>query len=113
MARSCAAIADELVAARELLKAYESQIAALEDRLTIAKQQITLAQEVATLQRDRAASLEAVITAERQAKEALDQLRVEQQMRIAKLEKKLRRARQFGVAAGVVAALLIVVRVGK
>lgn len=105
LARACSRAARELKAARELIEGYESQIAAADARIELARKEIASLKKISMLSEAKTQELEAVITAERDAKAALVALKTEQEKRIAKLEKKLSRSRKlvliFGVAAGV------------
>ncbi|HEY7218994.1 MAG TPA: hypothetical protein VH985_11460 [Candidatus Binatia bacterium] len=113
LARACSAAAKELRAARELIKGYEANIAAADARIELAQKEIESLKQLGDLERARAAELESVITAEREAKDVLIKLKEEQAQRIAGLEKKLSRSRKFALIAGVAAVVAILVGVRR
>ena len=113
LARACSGAAAELKAARNLIAGYESQIAAADARIDLAKKEIESLKQLGTLEAERGAKLEEVIAAEREAKEALIKIKEEQAARVASLEKKLSRSRRFALIAGVAAVIAIVIGIRK
>jgi hypothetical protein len=113
LARACTGAARELAAARALIAGYENQIAAADARLEVAAKEIETLKAIGALEADRALKLEAVIAAERSAKDALVKLKAEQEKRIAQLEKKLSRSRKFSLIAGVAAGVAILFAAAK
>jgi hypothetical protein len=113
LARACSAAAKELKAARDLIAGYEANIAAADERITLAQKEIASLKELSLLQSSRANELQAVIAAERDAKAVLVKLKDEQSKRIVTLEKQLGRARKWSLITGVAAIVGIVIAVGK
>jgi chromosome segregation ATPase len=113
LARACNAAADELIAARKLIVGYENEIVAHDARIEIARKEIATLKSIGALEAERAAKLEAVIAAEREAKEALRAKIDLQEKRIAKLEKSAGRWRRFALITGVAAGVAILVGARK
>jgi hypothetical protein len=113
LARACNAAADELIAARKLIVGYENAIIAHDARIEIARKEIETLKSIGALESERAAKLEAVIAAEREAKEALRAKIDLQEKRIAKLETGAKRWRKFALVTGTAAAVGILVAVSK
>jgi chromosome segregation ATPase len=111
LARACTGAARELTAARALIAGYESQIIAADLRIQTAKDEIVTLKSIGALEAERAAKLEAVIAAEREAKAALLDKIMLQEKRIAKLEKSAGRWRKFALITGVAAGVAILVGV--
>lgn len=109
LVKPCAAAARELKAARALIEGYENQIIAHDARLEVARKEIETLKSIGALEAERAAKLEAVIAAEREAKAALLDKIMLQEKRIGSLEKKLSRSRKFTfIAVGVTAVGVLV-----
>lgn len=109
MARACTAAARELAAARKLIEGYENQIVAHDARIEIARKEIETLKSIGALEAERAAKLEAVIAAERDAKAALVKLKDEQAKRISKLDGQVKRWRKFALITGVAAGVAILI----
>ena len=75
----------------------------------MARHEIQTLKSIGTPEKDRADHLEAVITAEREAKAALIKLKEEQARRIAKLETQLSRSLKIALTAGVAAVVAILI----
>lgn len=95
-----------------MIVGYENQIVAHDARLEVARKEIETLKEIGGLEAERAAKLEAVIAAEREAKEALFAKIALQEKRIATLEKKLSRSRKLTwiVASAVGVGVLVLTR---
>src|SRR5262245_39585219 len=106
-AKACSSAAKELKAARDLIQAYKEQIAASDERIDLALKEIEALKQIAAMQGERAAKLEGVIVAEREAKAVLVRLKADQEIRIRKLEKQLGRSHKFALVAGVAAGVAI------
>jgi uncharacterized protein involved in exopolysaccharide biosynthesis len=106
-------MAAELQAARDLIKGYEAQIAALDARLALALTEIELYKQISGLETSRSASLQEAIAAEREAKRILEQQKTEQAERIAALEKRLDRAKRVGLITTVAAAVAILIGIRR
>jgi len=104
LARACSAAADELKAARSLITAQAAEIEATKGRLEIEQARTALQTERAELYKSQADNLTASLTAEKQAKDALQKLSDEQTKRITNLEKRLGRSK--AVTVGLVIAAL-------
>jgi hypothetical protein len=102
-----------LKAARDLIAGYEQHIAAADERINVARLEIESLKQLSALERDRAKELQNVIDAERGAKAKLIELKALQEKRIAKLEGQAKRARKLALAAGVAAAVGILIAVAK
>jgi chromosome segregation ATPase len=113
LTRACYGAAVELKAARELIAGYEAQIAAADARMDLARKEIESLLQLGELESARAKELEAVIDAERDAKEAAVLKIAEQEKRIATLEKKLSRSRKFLLVAGTAAMVAILIGIRK
>ena len=113
LARACTGAARELIAARNLIAGYEQHIAAADERIRIAERQIETWKEKGALSALQVSELETVIAAEREAKAVMVKLKAEQEKRIVNLEKRLGRARKFGLITGVAAAVGILIAIGK
>jgi hypothetical protein len=111
--KACAGAARELRAARDLIKSYEAHIAASDERIDLANKEIASLHELSLMQSARANELQAVIAAEREAKNAALELIEVQKRRIDSLEKRLGRARKFGLIAGVAAGVAILLGAAK
>jgi chromosome segregation ATPase len=113
LARACSAAAAELKAARELIKGYEAQIAAADARIELAQKEIESLKKLTAMERERAAQLEAAISAEQEAKAKLIKIKDEQATRVAKLERQLHRSRKVALIAGLVALVAILLGARK
>jgi septal ring factor EnvC (AmiA/AmiB activator) len=113
LARACTGAARELRAARDLIKGYEQHIAAADERIEAAKKEIESLRELGGLFEERAEKLGGVIIAERAAKDALLELKEEQEKRIAKLEGQLKRTRKLTLILGVAASVGILIGIAK
>ena len=113
LARACTAAARELIAAKNYIAGLERNIAAADQRIDAAKQELAKLTEINDLQQQRARKLEEVITAEREAKDALFKLKEQHEKRIAKLEKSLSRSRKFTLILGVAAGVGILIAISK
>ena len=111
LATACSRAARELKAARALIAGYEAQIAASDNRIDLARKEIETLKGLGDLHRARAAELQAVIDAEREAKAAALKQIEEQKKRIKSLEKSLSRTRKFALIAGVAAVVAILIGV--
>jgi len=113
LTKACTAAARELRAARELIVGLQAHIDAADDRIKIAYREIETLKSAGQLQTARAAELENVIAAERQAKAVLLKQIEIQKRRIDSLEKRLGRARKFALIAGVAAGVAILIGASK
>lgn len=108
LSRACIIAARELKAARALIRAYEEQIAAMDIRLKAVEEQLAIERRRGEIERERADALQQAIETMNKAVGALNELREEQAKQIAKLEKKLSRARTVAVVSSVLAALVAI-----
>ncbi len=99
--------ADELTAARELIKAQAAQIEAAIARLEIEKERTALERDRAELLKQQAANLQTALDADRQANEARAKLIETHEKRVAQLEAKIRRNRWLTLAGVAVAAVVL------
>jgi len=102
-----------LKAARDLIKAYREDITAADERIELARKEIEALHQIGEMQSERAAKLEAVIAAERDAKAILIKAKAEQEKRLVSLEKRLGRARKFALIFGVAAGVALIVGASK
>lgn len=85
----------------------------MDARIEIAKQELETLKQIGDMERERAAKLQQVIAAEREAKAALVSIKDEQAKRVATLERKLSRSRRYTLILGGVAVAGILIGVAR
>lgn len=113
LARACTGAARELAAARRLIVALKDLVGSADERIRIAERQIEALKETRTLETQRAVELQAVITAEREAKDALLGKIELQEKRIKQLEGQAKRRRKLALITATAAAVGILVAIAK
>jgi len=110
LARACSAAADELVAARALIKGYEMQLAAQEKLIAELKEQLVFQERLTKLGEEKAFALQGALAAAQTANDSLIKITAELTQRAAKLERSRDRARLLNVVLALAAALTAVVK---